>query len=87
VWKSRIRYEANSREETTFRPHWLVGGRIGLRTDDDRYSVAIFGRNLFNVHEPSLMQSDFPSDGTANIGAIYGPQSFRQIGISLDAKF
>ena len=87
VWKSRIRYEANSREETTFRPHWLVGGRIGLRTDDDRYSLAIFGRNLFNVHEPSLMQSDFPSDGTANIGAIYGPQSFRQIGISLDAKF
>ena len=90
VWKSKVRYEANSNDETTFRSHWLVGGRIGLRTDDDRYSVAIFGRNLFNVHEPSLMQSDFPyttDQGEQNIGAIYGPQSFRQIGISLDAKF
>ncbi|WHO37945.1 TonB-dependent receptor [Sphingobium sp. AP49] len=90
VWKSKVRYEANSNDETTFRSHWLVGGRIGLRTEDDRYSVAIFGRNLFNVHEPSLMQSDFPyttDQGEQNIGAIYGPQSFRQIGISLDAKF
>ncbi|SEJ25798.1 iron complex outermembrane recepter protein [Sphingobium sp. AP50] len=87
VWKSRVRYEANSRDETTFRSHWLVGGRVGIRTEDDRYSLAIFGRNLFNVHEPSLMQSDFPADGAANIGAIYGPQSFRQVGLSFDAKF
>ena len=87
VWKSRIRYEANSRTETSFRSHWLVGGRIGVRTEDDRYSVAVFARNLFDVHEPSLMQSDFPYNGTDNVGAIYGPQSFRQIGISLDAKF
>ena len=90
VWKSRIRYEANSNRETTFRPHWLVGGRIGVRTDDDRYSLAVFGRNLFNVHEPSLMQSAFPyttDTGEQNIGAIYGPQSFRQVGLSFDAKF
>ncbi|WP_242123666.1 TonB-dependent receptor [Sphingobium sp. Sx8-8] len=87
VWKSRIRYEANSRSETTFRPHWLVGGRIGVRTEDDRYSLSVFGRNLFNVHEPSLIQSDFPFGGAANIGAIYGPQSFRQVGLSFDAKF
>ena len=87
IWKSRVRYEANSREETTFRPHWLVGGRIGVRTEDDRFSLAVFGRNLFNVHEPSLIQSDFPYNGTDNIGAIYGPQSFRQVGLSFDAKF
>ncbi|EZP71000.1 Outer membrane receptor protein precursor [Sphingomonas paucimobilis] len=90
VWKSRVRYEANSNRETTFRPHWLVGGRIGIRTEDDRFSVAVFGRNLFNVHEPSLMQSAFPyttDTGEQNIGAIYGPQSFRQVGLSFDAKF
>jgi len=87
IWKSRLRYEANSLKETTFRPHWLVGGRIGVRTADDRFSVAVFGRNLFNVHEPSLLQSDFPYNGAQNIGAIYGPQSFRQLGIQLDGKF
>lgn len=87
VWKSRVRYEANSRPETTFRPHWLVGGRVGVRTEDDRYQLAVFARNLFNVHEPQLLQSDFPYGGSANVGAIYGTQSFRQIGLSLDAKF
>ncbi|WP_395327788.1 TonB-dependent receptor [Novosphingobium sp. BL-8H] len=87
VWKSRIRYEANSVEDTTYRPHWMVGGRIGVKTADDRYSVAVFVRNAFNVHEPSLMQSDFPYNGASNIGAIYGPQSYRNVGISLDAKF
>ncbi|MEI5689085.1 TonB-dependent receptor [Sphingomonas kyungheensis] len=87
VWKSRVRYEANSRAETTFRPHWLVGGRVGVRTEDDRYQLALFARNLFNVHEPQLMQSDFPYGGATNVGAIYGTQSYRQIGLSLDAKF
>ena len=87
VWKSRIRYEANSIRDTTFRPHWLIGGRIGAGTSDDRYQVAIFVRNLFNVHEPSLMQSSLPYNGGDNVGAIYGPQSFRQVGLSLDAKF
>ena len=90
VWKSRVRYEANSVSDTTFKPHWMVGGRIGVKTADDRYTVAVFVRNAFNVHEPSLMQSSFPytnDNGEANIGAIYGPQSFRNVGISLDAKF
>ena len=87
MWKSRIRYEANSRSETTFHAHWTAGGRIGVRTSDDRFQLAVFGRNLFNVHEPSLEQSDYPYNGTANIGAIYGPQSFRQVGLSLDARF
>jgi iron complex outermembrane receptor protein len=87
VWKSRVRYEANSIDETTFRPHWTAGGRIGVRTADDRYQAAIFVRNAFNVHEPSLMQSSFPYGGKANVGAIYGLQSFRQVGLSLDGKF
>jgi iron complex outermembrane receptor protein len=90
VWKSRLRYEQNTLAATTFQPHWNVGGRLGLRTADDRYSLAVFARNLFNSHEPSLMQSSLPyalTNGQQNIGAIYGPQSFRQVGLSLDARF
>ena len=87
VWKSRVRYEANSITDTTFRAHWLAGGRIGVRTADDRFAVAVFARNLFDVHEPQLLQSSLPYNGAANIGAIYGAQSFRQVGLSLDAKF
>ena len=87
VWKSRVRFEQNAYRESTYRPHWLVGARIGVRTADDRYSLALFGRNLFNQHEPVLLQSSFPYDTTTNIGAIYGPSSFRQIGLQLEGKF
>jgi iron complex outermembrane recepter protein len=87
VWKSRIRYEANAISDTTFRPHWTVGGRMGVRTSDERFTAAVFVRNLFNVHEPVLMQSGYPDSGAANVGALYGPQSFRTVGLSLDGKF
>lgn len=83
IWKSRIRYQNTSRDAETFRAHWTVGGRLGVRSEDERYSAGLFVRNLFNVHEPSLLQSNFGS----GLGAIYGPQSFRQVGLQLDAKF
>jgi iron complex outermembrane receptor protein len=87
IWKSRVSYEQTSVEQSTFGPHWTVGGRIGLRTADDRLSVSVFARNLFNVHEPILAQSGFPYNGAANIGAMYGPNGFRQVGLSLDGRF
>ena len=83
IWKSRIGYQNTSRTEETFRPHWTVGGRVGVRSEDERYSAGLFVRNLFNVNEPSLLQSNFGS----GLGVIYGPQSFRQVGLQLDAKF
>ncbi|WP_088183725.1 TonB-dependent receptor [Sphingobium sp. Z007] len=83
IWKSRVRYQNTSTRAETFRPHWTVGGRLGVRSEDERYSAGVFVRNLFNVHEPSLLQSNFGS----GLGAIYGPQSFRQVGLQLDAKF
>jgi len=87
IWKSRVSYEQTSIQQSTFGAHWTVGGRIGLRTADDRFTMALFARNLGNVHEPILMQSGFPYSGAANIGAMYGPNGFRQIGLSLDGKF
>lgn len=87
VWKSRLRYEANSVSQSTYGPHWMVGGRIGVRSSNDRYSVSIFARNLFDQHEPILLQSGFPYNGGANVGAIYGTQSFRQVGLQLEGRF
>jgi iron complex outermembrane receptor protein len=87
IWKSRVSYEETSVQGSTFGPHWTIGGRVGVRTADDRFTVAVFARNLGNVHEPILMQSGFPYGGAANIGAMYGPNGFRQVGLSLDGKF
>ncbi len=83
IWKSRVRYQNSLVAAETFRPHWIVGGRIGVRTEDDRYSVAVFARNLFDVPEPAILQSNFGG----GVGAIYGPQAFRQVGLQLDARF
>ena len=87
VWKSKLRYEENSVAASTFRAHWNIGGRIGIRTDDQRFTAAVFVRNLGNVHEPLLLQSNLPANGAAELGAMYGPMSFRQVGLSLDARF
>jgi hypothetical protein len=35
--------------------------------------------------EPVLLYTDFPNAGT--VGAMYAPNSTRQVGLSLDAKF
>jgi iron complex outermembrane receptor protein len=63
-----------------------VGGRVGVRTADDRFTVAVFARNLFNVHEPALMQSSFPTaarqcrrDLWAAVLPLGGPVARRQI--------
>ncbi len=82
IWKSKIRYEQTSNPDTQFKQHWLIGGRLGVRTADERYSLGIFARNLFNQHEPSL----FLASGGSVLG-LYGPQSYRQVGLQLDAKF
>lgn len=85
VWKSRVVYQSTTLLTDSFAPHWTVGGRLGLKTADDRYSVSVFARNMFNIHEPLLLYSSFPAAGSN--GAIYGPNSTRQVGLSLDAKF
>ena len=87
IWKSRGYYEQTSVAASSFAAHWTVGGRIGVHTANDQLTFAVFARNLGNVHEPILMQSGFPYAGAANIGAMYGPNGFRQVGISLDGRF
>lgn len=87
VWKSRVRYQQSLLENESFRPHWLVGGRIGVKDIDNRFTASIFARNLFNVPEPVALQQPLVNSFPNATGAIYGPASFRQIGISLDARF
>lgn len=87
VWKSRVSYQQSTQASETFEPHWIVGGRIGVRTDDDRMTASIFVRNLFNVHEPVTLQQPLANSYREATAAIYGTNGFRQVGLSLDAKF
>jgi iron complex outermembrane receptor protein len=99
VYKSDLRLDVRNNsgpqfaidDAVIFHAHATLGARIGLRADDDRWNIAIFARNLTNSHEPALVIPRIPPAfgplKSTSVGTIFTPQSFRQVGISLDARF
>lgn len=90
VYTSEITFNAAYDPLAKNAPATLVGGRIGVRTEDGRYGISVFGRNLFDVYRPVLR-------GNAPVAAqqldpkayiqFSGSESRRLIGVSLDARF
>ena len=64
----------------------LVNGRIGIRSDDGRYSIAFFARNLFDKRFPTVIFPD-PVSGGTNYDQAFSPDAFRVLGVSLDLNF
>jgi iron complex outermembrane receptor protein len=87
VYKSDVRYAASTDQNLTFDAHWTVGGRLGVRDPDKGWTAAIFVRNLNNSHEPVVRFANFPDGSTGSYGQLLTPQSFRLVGLSLDARF
>ena len=87
VYKSSLRVAASTDPNLTWGPHATLGGRIGIRSADGRWSAAIFGRNLTGNREPVLRYANFPDGSTGSYGQILTPAAFRQVGLQVDAKF
>ena len=90
VLTSRIYYNAAPDPLDSTGTHFLLGGRLGLRTRDGRYGIAVYARNLTNDHEPTfVIDTPLASQlGDLNSHSQYfGPDSFRTIGVSMDVKF
>jgi iron complex outermembrane receptor protein len=87
VYKSDVRYAASTDPNVTFDAHWTVGGRIGVRDPDKGWTAAVFVRNLGNSHEPVVRFANFPDGSIGSYGQLLTPQSFRLVGITLDARF
>ncbi len=64
----------------------IVNARAGVRFADDRYSVSVFAKNLFDKRMPSYIFVD-PLVGGDNYDQSYSKDAFRVIGVSLDARF
>ncbi len=90
VYTSRVYWDAAYDPLDTNAPAAIVGGRLGLTSQDQRYSVALFVRNLFDTYRPEVR---FQTPTAAEEGdpqsyaQISGPESRRVVGLSLDAKF
>lgn len=68
----------------------IFGGRIGIRTDDERFGVSVFARNIFDTFRASTR---FATPLAAqqldplSFSQFVGPEGNRVVGLSLDARF
>ena len=85
VFQSKTRY-GNSSDPNLFYPdNWVLGLQGGVRSADGRWTIAAFARNLTDEHVPVLRQAGFPYG--ANYGQFLSTNSFRVVGIRLEAGF
>ena len=68
----------------------IFGGRIGVRTSDEKFGVSIFARNIFDTFRastrfatPLATQQLDP----LSFSQFVGPEGNRVVGLSLDARF
>ena len=85
VYRSRIRYVTAGGSDVTYKPHFITGARAGVRFDDGRYEIGLFGRNLFAVREPGLRYNSPIGVGTTT--QILSDTSFRVVGLQGKVNF
>ena len=68
----------------------IFGGRIGVRTTDEKFGVSVFARNIFDTFRastrfatPIAAQQLDPQ----SFSQFVGPEGNRVVGLSLDARF
>lgn len=70
--------------------HWLLGGRVGIRTRSGDWGVSIFGRNLLNKTYPVVVAdaiTAFNGGGGKSYATIPSIDWHRSFGITLDGRF
>jgi iron complex outermembrane receptor protein len=101
VHKSDLRLGPSGDPRFVYPAHWTHGARLGVRSQDDSWSVALFGRNLGNDHEPITLfggpSFTAPHPGNPDpalakgfVNGVSGwitPAALLQVGLSVDVKF
>lgn len=64
----------------------LVDGRLGVRDADNRWSIALFARNLFDERAPTLIFRD-PLSPSGNYNQSFNQSAFRVLGLTVDVGF
>jgi iron complex outermembrane recepter protein len=89
VYTSRVNDDATGDPAVRVAGATIVGGRAGVRSSDGRWSLAVFGRNLFGTFRPTVR---FAAPTAAQeldpkaYAQMMGPESRRVIGLSFDAR-
>ncbi|TXH15983.1 MAG: TonB-dependent receptor [Gammaproteobacteria bacterium] len=90
VYTTRIYYGQGFDPLNSTGDHLMVGAKIGARTSDGRFGAALYVRNLFDERAPYLTLAQPLATQLGDPQAYvqsFGPDAFRVIGVSLDARF
>ena len=98
VFKSAMRLGPTADPRFVYPGNWNTGLRVGVRSPVDTWSAALFVRNLSADHEPVTLfggpsftpPGANPGQPAGYVNGISGwttPDSLRQVGVTLSAKF
>ena len=90
VYSSSVVFTQFPDAEATTGAHLVLGGRVGVRSPEGRYGLAIYARNLTDAQVPGFITTN-PlgvqlGDPASHIQFL-GPDYRRVVGVSLDARF
>lgn len=90
VYSDSISYSPVYDPGNSYGAYWLLGSRLGVRSRDGRWAVAIFGKNLLGKRIPVVV---FDTPVAAYEGALgshsqyLDADSFRSFGVAVDFRF
>jgi iron complex outermembrane receptor protein len=90
MYSDAVNYSPIYDPGNSFAAYWMFGTRLGVRSADKRWSVALFARNLTDKRVPIAV---FDTPVAAQLGSpgshaqYLNQDSFRHIGIAMDFKF
>jgi iron complex outermembrane receptor protein len=73
-----------------FEPRTTLGARVGLRSQDDKWGVSLYVRNLLDDFQPSFRTNNilgFVTGDTRSYFQAVGADARRLFGLTFDAKF
>lgn len=88
TWQSSVSYAANGDPKQMQPALGLLGATVGIGPDDGRWRLSIYGTNLLDKHWAAGI-SPAPTAALNPGGTIqyFSLESFRHVGVRLDARF
>ncbi len=92
VYKTDIRFQPSTDTRDHTGNHFILGFRMGVRDPDEKWSIALFGRNILNAYNPSYLFAPYLFSGAASpgidtVGQAISTESFPFFGLSIDGRF
>jgi iron complex outermembrane receptor protein len=87
-WQDKVQYSAAGDPNAIQKAFGMFGGTLGLGAANDKWRLSLYATNLFNQHWAANI-SAAPTQALNSGGYIqyFSPDSFRHVGIRLDARF